>query len=339
VPVLLVDCSRAEHSATYRGCKWEHQSRAARDGGCPTPRAPRRPKPLPTPQRALCLPRVTSGAQASWRSPSHLTCRAPGNGAPWTGRPGARGTRPRRRAAQPATASAHGVVFMQAPRGRQLAWIIERTAVASAAVCDAICNSVARAEPNEESRACCCARRRMSRRPRLLLNHSRWWVRHVGSGRRGRCREGLAFLGPVHGRPLRRGPPCRHWRRRRGGAIHRRSRDPIARAASDRFDRSRVAASHLSPGADRHRAGTAPCRLEGRVDGGVEPDGRQAHLRLRASCSMPMRVISGLVPGFFGAYASGCRRSSWPEHAPRVKMSVADPRAVRSSSGRPQPES
>ncbi|HEX3833339.1 MAG TPA: ankyrin repeat domain-containing protein [Solirubrobacteraceae bacterium] len=32
----------------------------------------------------------------------------------------------------------NGVVFMQAPHGRRLAWIIERTAAASAAVCDAI---------------------------------------------------------------------------------------------------------------------------------------------------------------------------------------------------------
>jgi hypothetical protein len=32
----------------------------------------------------------------------------------------------------------NGVVFMQAPHGRRLTWIIERTAQASAAVCDAI---------------------------------------------------------------------------------------------------------------------------------------------------------------------------------------------------------
>jgi hypothetical protein len=32
----------------------------------------------------------------------------------------------------------NGVVCMQAPRGRRLAWIIQRTAIASAAVCEAI---------------------------------------------------------------------------------------------------------------------------------------------------------------------------------------------------------
>jgi hypothetical protein len=32
----------------------------------------------------------------------------------------------------------NGVLFMQAPHGRRLAWIIDRTAQASAAVCDAI---------------------------------------------------------------------------------------------------------------------------------------------------------------------------------------------------------
>jgi hypothetical protein len=49
-----------------------------------------------------------------------------------------------REAAEPAVAELswnvrrNGVVFMQAPRGRRLAWIIDRTAQASAAVCDAI---------------------------------------------------------------------------------------------------------------------------------------------------------------------------------------------------------
>jgi hypothetical protein len=32
----------------------------------------------------------------------------------------------------------NGVVFMQAPHGRRLSWIVDRTAQASAAVCDAI---------------------------------------------------------------------------------------------------------------------------------------------------------------------------------------------------------
>jgi hypothetical protein len=32
----------------------------------------------------------------------------------------------------------NGVVFMQAPHGRRLSWVIDRTAETSAAVCDAI---------------------------------------------------------------------------------------------------------------------------------------------------------------------------------------------------------
>jgi len=45
------------------------------------------------------------------------------------------------------TCERNGVVFMQAPHGRKLAWIIERTAQASAAVFDAILMLSAEAQP------------------------------------------------------------------------------------------------------------------------------------------------------------------------------------------------